>query len=457
MRRYGASGCIAACHGDDPELQLGALPIPGPHPGFGPAGQSSTTSWAPQARAPAPKALGHRHDFTQQRTTELMHVIHTVGTLDPRVGGPAVSALNCALAVAQAGVRVTLMAGYHPGDRRSRWWQAAEARCSACEVKFIGLPISRSAVSRLMYYPSPTFPAEFIKHLGTADIVHANSPWTATGIQASVGAKIAVRRLVLTPHEVFTRFDIERGGPGKSLTKRILKRFLASLADVVLFASDLERDTSMGDGVDEAKARVIMHPLAEGDFRVRPAGDRSHRTRLGYLGRLHPKKGIEVLIDALALLPAEVTLDIAGRGAESFEGHLHRYALARRVDQRIRWRGFITNGQKDEFFSNVDLTVMPSDFECFGVAAAEALARYLPVVVTPSTGIASLITSFGAGAVVRQDPVDLASAMSWLLTNDDAWESAVTGAGRAALELSPARHAEQLLHLYSQIVGASRR
>ena len=78
------------------------------------------------------------------------------------------------------------------------------------------------------------------------------------------------------------------------------------------------------------------------------------------------------------------------------------------------------------------------------------------MVVTPSTGIASMIAAHGAGAVVRQDPVDLAWAMSRLLTDDSAWESAAAAAGSAALELAPARNAEQLLHLYSQIVGAPR-
>jgi len=100
------------------------------------------------------------------------------------------------------------------------------------------------------------------------------------------------------------------------------------------------------------------------------------------------------------------------------------------------------------------VVVMPSDFECFGVAAAEAMARGLPVVVTRSTGIAALVAAYGAGAVVGQNPGDLAAATNLLLTNDRAWELASDAARAAARELTPAHYGEQLLHLYSQIARA---
>jgi len=106
-------------------------------------------------------------------------------------------------------------------------------------------------------------------------------------------------------------------------------------------------------------------------------------TNLIYLGRLHPKKGLEVLLDAMHRLPAHFSLDIYGAGDADYTARLHQ--LASDLGRRIRFHGNVIDEDKAAAFAQADLFVLPSYSENFGIAVAEALAHGLPVLTTTAT------------------------------------------------------------------------
>jgi glycosyltransferase involved in cell wall biosynthesis len=151
--------------------------------------------------------------------------------------------------------------------------------------------------------------------------------------------------------------------------------------------------------------------------------------RIGFLGRLHPKKQLEVLLGALAMLPAPVELVVAGSGEPGYRTALEERARSLGIHQRVRWLGYLGAEAKRQFFADVDVVACPSLDENFGIVVAEAMASGRAVVVAPGVALASLVASEGAGVVAPADPASFSSALAPLLV-DGAARARLGAAGR---------------------------
>jgi glycosyltransferase involved in cell wall biosynthesis len=169
----------------------------------------------------------------------------------------------------------------------------------------------------------------------------------------------------------------------------------------------------------------------------------------GYLGRLHPKKNIELCIRATALLP-NIRLIIAGDGPPQYKSDLKRLAEATGVASRVDFLGWIQQRQKRSFFDAIDGLLLVSEFECFGVAAAEALAAGVPIIVSQTTGVTEVVERYGCGVIAECSVPSVANAMQALLS--EARSAMIARASEAAwFEYSFAAHAEKLAKAYLQI------
>jgi glycosyltransferase involved in cell wall biosynthesis len=113
----------------------------------------------------------------------------------------------------------------------------------------------------------------------------------------------------------------------------------------------------------------------------------SNKLRLLYLGRLDPKKGLENLIDAMALLDnPQITLSIYGSGNSGYTSKLqNKVKQAGLCDGRVKFNGHVEGEAKDAAFRNADILILPSHSENFGMAIAEALAHGVPVIASRNT------------------------------------------------------------------------
>lgn len=143
--------------------------------------------------------------------------------------------------------------------------------------------------------------------------------------------------------------------------------------------------------------------------------------RLGYLGRLDPKKGIPSLLGACALLPSlglsAFELTIAGGGPPEYEQFLHVQRRTLGLTQEVRFTGELPDADKADFFAQLDLLVMPSHTENFGIVAAEALAHGVPVIASRGTPWAALV-EHDCGLWIDNTPEELAHAIALLSHRD---------------------------------------
>jgi glycosyltransferase involved in cell wall biosynthesis len=125
-----------------------------------------------------------------------------------------------------------------------------------------------------------------------------------------------------------------------------------------------------------------------------------------YLGRIHPKKGCDLLIRAFAsVMGRDPTchLVVAGPDQTGWAAELKQLAAALGVEDRIVWPGMLRDDMKWGAFYSAEAFILPSHQENFGVAVAEALGCGVPVMISDKVNIWREIAAAGAGIVESDD------------------------------------------------------
>jgi len=108
--------------------------------------------------------------------------------------------------------------------------------------------------------------------------------------------------------------------------------------------------------------------------------------KLLFLSRIHPKKGIELLLEALALLrPSQWVCQIVGMGEGAYVAGLKAKIQALNLGSVVQFVGPLYGAQKERAFQEASAFILPTYSENFGIAVAEAMSWGLPVITTTET------------------------------------------------------------------------
>lgn len=162
-----------------------------------------------------------------------------------------------------------------------------------------------------------------------------------------------------------------------------------------LYRFDEEKLTTIPPGIDTGR----FHPT-EG---IHPAVDESKRTIL-VVSRLDPRKGIDKAIRAFALLDRDDTELLIG-GTGRLEASLQELTTDLGVADQVRFLGFVPDNELPSLYSSVDLFVLPSEYEGFGIVFMEAMACRTPVIGTDVGGVPTAIDDGETGYLVPKDSV----------------------------------------------------
>ena len=156
-----------------------------------------------------------------------------------------------------------------------------------------------------------------------------------------------------------------------------------------------------------------------------------------FLGRIHPKKGVDLLIDAFAAVASadrDLQLVIAGPDQVGWQAALQRQAEGLGIADRISWPGMLTGDLKWGAFHASELFCLPSHQENFGIAVAEALACGLPVAIAEPVNISAEVAQARAGLVHADTAAGTTGALEQWLALDGAVRRAMAERGRALFE-----------------------
>lgn len=352
----------------------------------------------------------HTHDFSPAGASEL-RVLHVIGALDPEFGGTSEVAVNMCIASQRAGIRTTLV--FAADARVEDVIQVVEDRLTSEGVtvrRFRTLPLMAFYARR--WGISIGMCRWIMRNAGRFDVLHIHQTWGLAQIAALIAAMVWRHPCVVTPHESLTNYDVDRE---KRLVKSLLKRWYLTASASVWVTSPLEADDSIPPR-HRSKSRVVPYPLSPSEPSAVSLARRGFGNALtvGFLGRLHPKKNVDLVVRALALAPDGTRLRVAGDGPAALKQSLLGCAADVGVASRVDWLGFVARKNRAAFLESINVLVLVSEYESFGLAVAEAMAHGLPVVVSARTGIAAIIQKYQCGIVVEPRVADVAAALQRL-------------------------------------------
>lgn len=176
-----------------------------------------------------------------------------------------------------------------------------------------------------------------------------------------------------------------------------------------------------------------------------------------FLGRIHEKKGCDLLISAFAKvadLDHSLCLVMAGPDQMGLQSELMQQAESKGVAKRIVWTGMLKGEMKLGAYYAADVFVLPSHQENFGIAVAEALACGLPVLISNKVNIWREIEKDGAG-IIADDTLEgtIHLLESWLRVSFELRQKMRLAAYNTFItryEIGAATH--KLLNLYMQLI-----
>jgi glycosyltransferase involved in cell wall biosynthesis len=124
-----------------------------------------------------------------------------------------------------------------------------------------------------------------------------------------------------------------------------------------------------------------------------------------FLGRLHPKKGCDTLLEAFARFRSNdsISLILAGPDQVGWESDLRRQVTRLNLTNRVVFTGMLEGSMKQGAFANAEAFVLPSHQENFGISVVEALAVSVPVLISNRVNIWREIEADRAGYVESDD------------------------------------------------------
>lgn len=247
------------------------------------------------------------------------------------------------------------------------------------------------------------------------DVVHTH------GYHADVVAGTAARS---TGTAVATTVHGFLGGGWKNRLYEQLQRWAFRGFDAVVPVSRALAEELASDGVP----RDRLHPIPNAWGRHVAFADRDEARRslglgssdvpvIGWVGRLGPEKGLDVLLEALAgLTERDWRLVVVGAGRE--RGSLEELAASLGLSDRVRWLGFVEDAGR--YFRAFDLFCLSSRTEGMPVVLFEAMAASVPIVATRVGGVVELLSEDAAWLCPPEDPEALRRVLADAIGDPDA-------------------------------------
>lgn len=232
------------------------------------------------------------------------------------------------------------------------------------------------------------FKKEFYKLIKeiNPDVFHVNGCWTPGCAITQKWAQKLGYKVVLTPHGMLEPWIMARHYWTRKVPALLLyQKAAVKNADWLHATADSEKENLLKLGYN-SKIKVIANGIEVEDIEIKKCWER--KKEILFLSRVHVKKGIEFLLEAVAALKDSMKgykVHIAGEGDAGYIQTLKEKSIDLGIDNIVEFCGGVYGGRKWELFRNADLFVLPTYSENFGIVVVEALACGTPVMTTKGT------------------------------------------------------------------------
>jgi glycosyltransferase involved in cell wall biosynthesis len=336
-----------------------------------------------------------------------MTVAHIIGIFSPEHGGPVVSLRNYVRGQTAGGlsVRIRTVEGYPDAGPAIRLPAPIDQK-----IFPLGWPTKLGR--------SPEM-AAFLRNEGDADIYHLHGAWLRAMYYGFVEARRRGRPFLVEVNGSYQPFDLRRKSWRKHLVRMWFQDRMFQEA-ACLHVNSVKEANDLRDMGFEAPMVVIPagFDFEEIDMRLSslPGGlwpELANQPFFLYLARIHPSKGIGLLLDAWKELEAkhkETVLVIVGSGEPSHVAGFREQARRLGIEHRCVWKGFVSEDEKIWAYARANFYCLPSYTENFGNTVQEALGIGTAVLTTTGTPWTNLGDE-GCGWVADCEPSSITASL----------------------------------------------
>lgn len=296
------------------------------------------------------------------------------------------------------------------------------------------------------------------------DLVHITGLWNHPAAVAAAIARRAGVPYVISPRGMLMAWEFSHKGWKKRPYFWLREAPRLQKAAAIHCTTAVEQ-RAVTDRIPALRTFVVPNGIEAEEFESLPQ-KHCFRDRLGidpnaplilFLGRLHEKKGIHVLMDAFLRLKEDLSnahLVIAGPSEDEYEHRIRTWIGDNSVAGSVHVTGELRDSERLAALRDADVFALLSRSENFGMGVAEAMACGVPVVVSPGVGLSEWVRDWDAGVVTQMDPASASEALRTAL--DDAVGPQQMGTnGRRLVETVFAMQAvgQRMLEEYRTLVG----
>ena len=287
-----------------------------------------------------------------------MRILLTVASLRPETGGPARSVPGLANALVNQGLEVHVWSPDVP----------------AVPTDPVGFVLHRGTLE------------ETLNQIKPLDLIHDNGLWLPMNHRIAMAAKRRGIPRIVSPRGMLEPWALNQKKWKKRLAWWLYQRRDLQSASALHATAESESGQFkrlglhaavriIPNGVDVVKTEKLKSEKLKGET----------RTAL-FLSRVHPKKGLPLLLEAWAKVrPENWNLHVVGPDEGGHRAELENQVVMLGLGDSIRFSGPLTGDAKAAVFRESSLFILPTHSENFGIAVAEAMAHGLPVITTHGT------------------------------------------------------------------------
>ena len=290
------------------------------------------------------------------------------------------------------------------------------------------------------------------KNIRHYDIVHIHTWWNFV---ATLSARTCFRngvQPIVSPRGMLSSYAFNNSNVGyKSMLHRVLGKKL--LRKSMLHATVPNELAEFKAVIPEAQGFVLPNILVLPDEQVESSQGDDELFKLVFIGRVHQKKNLEAVIQALPALQFPYQLKIIGSGREEYIAELKALAERLGVAGHIEWKGSIVGTEKFKELAGSDLMILMSYSENFANTVIESLSVGLPVLLSEEVGMSDYVSRMKFGIAVKLDVADVAGSITELYHDND-WRNKIRATAPAATrhDFSPEVLIPKYIEQYEQVV-----
>lgn len=290
------------------------------------------------------------------------------------------------------------------------------------------------------------------------DLYHTNGLWMYCNHATTSVARKKDKPYIITPHGMLYPQALAR-----SAWKKKLMMYLCFDKDIreanCIHATCMQEMKYYRDLGYRNPVAVIANPMPVPEY-IDDIKPERNKKRIGFLGRLHPRKNVKGLIEAWASLgkaTQNAELYIMGKGDEAYEAYLRELVTTLSLTNVI-FTGFVNGREKFEKLASLTALFVPSDFENFGMIITEALIVKTPVMASLGTPWEEL-NARHCGWWVNNDIHTLTQTMeeAFSLSNEELLAMGERGKQLVIEKYSSTQVAAQMKQLYEWILNGGKK